>query len=218
MTRLKPEQPVSVPFQVAEAIAGGLPALHGRALGLLRARKPCPVATYLLLRSEALSLDVSSDAGAAFQRRFNGYYGVRRNAVWRTAYYSLFEATKSAPADRNARFRQVLVGLHDTAGRVEASFASKLVALLDPGAPIIDSLVRKVMATYGAAPPFGGGIAEAEAYYTWLDQVISALVDHEAGTDWSQAFDVAFADTSGASAIHTAKKLDFLIWAGSAQG
>jgi hypothetical protein len=160
---------------------------------------------------------VASEAAATFQRRFNGYYGVRRNAAWRAVFYGIFEAMKSAPQDRRARFQQVLGALHEATGRVEASFASKLVALLDPGAPIIDSLVRRFLAAYATAPPFGGGLAEADSYYAWLDRVITAVSAHEAAAAWSRTFDHAFVDTPSACELHLAKKLDFLIWAGSSQ-
>ena len=56
--------------------------------------------------------DVSSDSD--FQRIFNAFYRVRRNAEWRKAYYDLFEATKDSTTD----FHQALHVLGNLAMQV----------------------------------------------------------------------------------------------------
>lgn len=47
--------------------------------------------------------DVSSDPD--FQRFFNGFYRVRRNAEWRKAYYDLFENVKGS----NPSFKYIMM-------------------------------------------------------------------------------------------------------------
>jgi len=74
-----------------------------------------------------------------FQRRFNAFYRVRRRPTWQAPFYDLLERGKvGAPS-----FADVLNALWASSGRVEASFASKLLASLDPSQPIIDSIVLK---------------------------------------------------------------------------
>src|ERR1700675_1786990 len=73
----------------------------------------------------------------AFQKAFNGFYRVRRNAEWQRVFY----ATLSHCHHHPLTFAQVLRRIRRTTGRTEASFASKLVATLDASQPVIDSVV-----------------------------------------------------------------------------
>jgi hypothetical protein len=198
-----------------ETLAAALPPLTPQALELLARRRPNPLELYLVLKADSAAFDVSSLEGAIFQRRFNGFYGVRRNAAWRSQFYALFQAAKDWGDDPATVFRQALEALHARTGRVEASFVSKLVATLHPSAPVIDKLIRDFLAARVAAPPFGGGLAEATAYYDWLSAVMTALSRTPEARAWSDTFDVASAGVAGAAAIDPVKKLDFLIWAGS---
>ena len=81
--------------------------------------------------------DVSKDE--SFQRMFNGYYLVRRNAQWRTGYYELFEKMKTS----QPTFQSILSELFNMSGNIEASFASKMLATLDTCQPIWDQFVLK---------------------------------------------------------------------------
>ena len=73
----------------------------------------------------------------AFQKSFNGFYRVRRNTEWQLAFYAIMARSRR----NRLTFAQVLQKLHRATGRTEASFASKLVATLDPSQPVIDSVV-----------------------------------------------------------------------------
>lgn len=100
---------------------------------------------YLWLQTEVGRRDVSRDA--VFQRRFNGFYRVRRDAEWREAYFRLMEESKAG----GVHFAHALRTLHVATGRYEASFASKLVATLDPTQPVID---RFVLENFGLRLPY----------------------------------------------------------------
>ena len=67
-----------------------------------------------------------------FQRVFDGFYKVRRNAAWRKVFFDLFEEVrKNAPAvagDPAASFDKVITALRQATGNVEMSFSSKLLA------------------------------------------------------------------------------------------
>lgn len=90
---------------------------------------------YLWIMGRVRGCDVRTDA--TFQRTFNGFYRVRKNAVWRAAFYELMETAKTRPLG----FADVLGSLRASVGSVEASFASKLVATLDPERPVWDQFV-----------------------------------------------------------------------------
>ena len=74
-----------------------------------------------------------------FQRIFNRFYRVRRDLRWRASYYRLMERAKPT----GISFAEVLKRLKRATGNIEASFASKLVATLDPELPVIDKFVLK---------------------------------------------------------------------------
>jgi hypothetical protein len=77
------------------------------------------------------------DSDIEFQTKFNGYYRVRRSAKWRAAFYALMTEARECHPD----FVSVLRDLHKLTGRVEPSFASKLVATVDSQFPVIDSVI-----------------------------------------------------------------------------
>jgi len=89
---------------------------------------------YCWLQANIEKCDVSTDYG--FQIRFNDFYKVRRDAQWRHQYYKLMQASNG----NGITFAKALLELRDQTGRLEASFASKLVATVDatshaPGRP-----------------------------------------------------------------------------------
>jgi hypothetical protein len=90
---------------------------------------------YQWLQAKILKCDVTTDS--EFQRSFNAFYRVRRNAEWRGAFFALMEKSKSG----GINFSEALRSLRSSTGRIEASFASKLVATLDPSKPVIDKFV-----------------------------------------------------------------------------
>lgn len=92
---------------------------------------------YLSLKKDFKKMDVSKNR--SFQKRFNHFYKVRRNSEWQTQYYELLQKNKNS----NVTFFQVLSAIHKNTGRYEASFASKLVATIHPGQPVIDEFVLK---------------------------------------------------------------------------
>lgn len=92
---------------------------------------------YGWLQAELALRDVSDDR--EYQRRFNGFYRVRRNSAWQRCFFGLLQNGKAEKPSLSA----TLLALHGATGRVEASFASKLVATLDTSQPVIDSVVLR---------------------------------------------------------------------------
>ena len=72
-----------------------------------------------------------------YRRRFNHFYKVRRGKEWQDHFYGLLEAKKG----KRASFSEVFDALQQATDRYEASFASKLLATIDPSMPVIDSIV-----------------------------------------------------------------------------
>ena len=93
--------------------------------------------TYLKLMEWARGCDVTQDM--AFQTKYRGFYRVRRNDAWSRPYFDFMESYKTA----QFTFGDVLSHLFETTGRVEGSFASKLLATIYPNQPIWDEIVLK---------------------------------------------------------------------------
>lgn len=73
-----------------------------------------------------------------FQRLFKGYYRIRqRPAAWYAQYFRMLEQLKTT----NRSFREVLQELYERTGRLEVSFASKMLATRNPELPVIDRWV-----------------------------------------------------------------------------
>jgi hypothetical protein len=148
-------------------------------------------------------VDVSRDRG--FQTAFNGFYRVRRGAEWQFAFYSLLEQQRSAPTS----FAGVLRALYNATGSIEASFASKLVASVDPGKPVIDSFVLKnldlKLARYGAVEP---RLARAVELHEHIAREFVSFLSTEMGRYLTARFEECY-PTQGVTSV---KMLDLVLW------
>jgi hypothetical protein len=200
---------------MSDRIAAALPGLEAKALDTLRKRAPCPVTTYRTILRSIAGDDLVSEGAEPTRRRFNAYYGVRRNAAWRTAFYARFEVAKGSSLSASEMFEDVVEGLRADTGRIEASFASKLVATLRPNSPVIDSIVRAWLSHHAEPPRFASETATVVTYYRWLETVMVRTTATAEARRWSEVFDEAFPSLPGEPAISSLKRLDFLIWAGA---
>lgn len=73
-----------------------------------------------------------------FHKKYNSFYKVRRNADWRKIYFNFLENNKLR---NDLTFEEVLKYIYNETGFIEASFASKLLATINPNMPIWDKNV-----------------------------------------------------------------------------
>ncbi len=157
---------------------------------------------YCWIQAEVMQRDVSTDA--EFQRRFSGFYRIRRNASWRRDFYAILEDRKYTKVE----FSAVLDGLHSSTGRLEASFASKLVATIDPERPVIDSIVLKNLGL--RLPPYSArdrvpGILKV---YEQLEEWYGTRLSEPATARVLSAFKAFYPDAS----VSDVKALDLVLW------
>jgi hypothetical protein len=160
------------------------------------------VLRYRWLQSRSRTSDVRSDA--EFQRQFNGYYRLRRNQEWRSAYYKLMQAEK---VERRG-FAAVLHSLKSSTGRVEASFASKLVATIEPKLPVID---RYVLLHFGLRlPSYQASERELKTVHVYdeLVRCYESLVVSPLGVRIRYLFNEQYGDHP----ITDLKKIDLVLW------
>jgi hypothetical protein len=141
---------------------------------------------------------------AEFRRRFNRFYRVRRGPAWQDAFYSLMDRA----TNEDMQFRDVLHALYTDTGRYEASFASKLVATLDPSQPVIDAIV---LGNVGLRlPPYGGRDRAARIcdVHRQLGSLSAVFLDGETGEYLVREF----RRTYPGAEITEMKMLDLVLW------
>lgn len=157
---------------------------------------------YQWLQARFPLTDVTLDA--EFQRRFNGFYRVRRSSAWRAEYFEILQSSKGSGID----FSTALFEINRRTGRLEASFASKLVATLDPDRPVID---KYVLSNFGLKLPARTQLDRARstvAVYELLRKAYASLAISPIGQNVIRCFD-AVHPQSGISAL---KKVDLVLW------
>ncbi len=159
-------------------------------------------ARYCWIQENLWCSNVSSDE--IFQKRFNVFYRVRRGKSWRQSYYALLEAAKPA----GIAFPDALDALRCETGRIEASFASKLVATLDPSKPVVDSIVLghfELRLPYRKLPDRH---AKVVALYRQLCTNYAQLIDSPTGVLLTELFDLRYPG----NILTPLKKIDLVLW------
>ena len=158
---------------------------------------------YCWLQATLATTDVAHDR--EFQTKFNGLYRVRRNSAWQSAFYSLLQHNKST----RQSFADVLRALHTATGSAEASFASKLVASVDPDMPVIDSFVLKNL---GLRLPRTGPIelrlARIVELHDRIRRIFSDYLDSDMGRHLVARFEESYPDRD----VRRVKMLDLILW------
>lgn len=162
-----------------------------------------PLRKYAWLQRELGGRDVSSDP--EYRKRFSGFYRVRRAAAWKDAYFRILEREKAgAPTLPDA-----LVELHAATGRVEASFASKLVATVDPRYPVIDSIV---LGNLGLSLRFHGDLeARVRQIASVHERMVLEFADALASAEGRHLV-ARFRETYPDAQVTDVKKLDLVLW------
>jgi hypothetical protein len=159
---------------------------------------------YLALMDKLDDVDVAEDP--AFQRAYNGFYRVqRRQPDWYAAYYGFMQQSKAAIPS----FPQALDHLYQATGRYEPSFASKLVATLDPHKPVWDKYVLQNIGCPAPAYYSRTKVQDAKACYEWMDTWYQSFLISEKGAEWIGLFDEQVPDHRRMTDL---KKVDFILW------
>jgi hypothetical protein len=157
---------------------------------------------YCWIQEHVHQCDVSRDPH--FQKRYNGFYKVRRGAMWQEAYYGIMERLKH----RQASFATVLQMLRKETDRVEASFASKLCATLDPEKPVVD---RYVLGHFGLRLPYSCAANRAARIAGLYDDLCHSYYLFMQ-TPVADQMCARFSETFPCADITDLKKVDLILW------
>ena len=158
---------------------------------------------YAYIMNRFNTTDVSSDAD--FQRTFNGFYRVRRNEQWRSAYYNLFEQAKTNPLS----FADIINYMCENTGNIEPSFSSKMLATVCPDKPIWDKYVLQNLNLELKGKSKSEKLENAIALYDEIEKWYRSFMETGEAPKWIEAFDLAWPDYRNISNI---KKVDFILW------
>ncbi len=150
--------------------------------------------------------DVSTDK--SFQRCFNDFFVMRsRKPSYYTVFYGLLEEKKTC----GIPFEETLEHLKSAEGRLELSFSSKLIHVINPNRPIWDNNVS--VHHFGMKLP-GYGLEAAtrqreiiRLYHEYCSRYYEYLDSHD-GQQAIKMFNERYPHTG----FTDVKKLDFLMW------
>ena len=144
---------------------------------------------YMNIMSKVKTVNVADDQD--FQREFDFFYKVRRNAEWRKVFFEIFERKKK----KNCSYKEIITELYEGTGQVEASFASKMLASIDENMPIWDS---KVLDRIGIKSSNKRGQQKLEETIELYDVIVQWYSDLKANkasyNEYITSFDSRFPD------------------------
>lgn len=158
--------------------------------------------SYVWLQEHRDSSDLRYDP--VYRKRFNHFYRVRRGTVWQDRFYDLLESEKH----QTASFAQVLHALHQATDRYEASFASKLVATINPDMPVIDSVVLRNVNLSLPRYNLTDRTSRLERLHETLVSWFHAFLTTESGCYLVKRFREEYPDAT----ISEVKMLDLVLW------
>ncbi len=173
------------------------------------------------LYKETLELTRNIATDVDFQKNFTNYYRVRRDADWLREFYNFFEKNKN---NKTITFEEILRYLSNIehkvkrttknptgkAKTVEASFASKMLATINPNHPIWDShVLRSLNIEVDGALCHEDKIEEYIKIYQTIEKEIATFIAANEGQQCIILFDRVFPSCKDFSDY---KKIDFYLW------
>ncbi|MCR4598188.1 MAG: HD domain-containing protein [Acetatifactor sp.] len=159
----------------------------------------------------AAYIDIMKAAGnperPEFQKKYDAFYRVRRDKAWRKEYFQLM-ATYGKRG--NATFGEILLRLRQATGQIEASFASKMLATLNPNMPIWDSKVLAALQLRLAGSNPNSRFSNAVVLYERICKWYQDYLKTDAATEMLHRFDKEFPEFQ---IMSQTKKIDFIFWA-----
>ncbi|MCL2570577.1 MAG: hypothetical protein FWE16_05255 [Firmicutes bacterium] len=161
------------------------------------------VARYQFLIENLHKVDISKHE--VFQRTYNCFFQLRRNEEYRRQHFAFMEKHK---ANKSIRFQEILIFLSGIQDTVEASFASKMLSIINPDMPVLDS---KVLFKLGLKKPAADCPTKLQDTVELYNKICEWYTEFYCKADfknWIKLFD-GYYQNSGISA---AKKVDFVLW------
>jgi len=158
---------------------------------------------YQYIMNQVRKTNIATDAD--FQRIYNGFYIVRRNAEWREVYYNHFEKVKTG----TPTFASILTYLYEHTGNIEPSFSSKMLASIFPDKPIWDRYVVQNLGIQLAGTTKSEKLKNAISLYSDIEKWYEVFLQTNKAQECIEIFDRVMPDYKHISSI---KKIDSILW------
>lgn len=158
---------------------------------------------YKVIMERFNKTNISTDVD--FQRTFNGFYIVRRNKQWRKTYYDYFESIK----DKNIDFADIITYLYNNTDNIESSFASKMLATINPNKPIWDRFVLQNLNMELIGKTQEERLQNAIKLYADIELWYNDFLKTKKAKECIKYFDEILPDYKWISDI---KKIDCILW------
>ena len=150
--------------------------------------------------------DVSKDKD--FQRAFNDFFVMRSR---KSEYYDMFYSFLEEKKEKGTSFEETLDFLKEAEGKLEISFSSKLIHVINPNRPIWDNNVA-VQHFNMKVPGYSidSDVRQKEIvklYHEYCSRFYE-YVDSSEGQEVIRMFDEKYPHTG----FTDAKKIDFIMW------
>ncbi len=158
---------------------------------------------YKYIMDNLTKTDVSIDND--FQRNFNSFYVVRRDANWRKVYYDYMEKNKN---NKNITFSEIITYLYKKTGNIEASFSSKLLATINPNMPIWDQYILKNLNKELNGNTKEERLHNAIKLYDEIVEWFNVFLNEPTAKKYIAAFDKVITTYK----MTDIKKIDYILW------
>lgn len=165
---------------------------------------------YDYLCQKLMTTDVT--AVKEYQVKYRNYYVMNskiwiKNPHWFKQYFKILQREKNS---QKVDFSAVVREIHTITNRVETSFASKLLATINPDLAVYDSKVRDNLCLENPSHYDGAvRIAKSIEVYSYLQRLASEMIQSDGFNAWRNRFDREFPQFEHFTDI---KKLDLFLW------
>lgn len=148
--------------------------------------------------------NVSTDK--QFQKAYNGFFRVRqRPEDFYKEYYKFMELHKN---DINLTFKEVLEHFCKLFNRIEASFSSKLLSIINPNMPVWDEFVLKNLNLRKPLYYEKNRIQKTIILYSKIINWYNDFIKTEEANQWIELFNSKYPNAK----ITNVKKIDLILW------
>ena len=172
---------------------------------LLKRKSKIKTYVWLMNRYNELNGKIANDI--EFKKKYRWFYGMVLAKSITPAMSDQYFQYMEDHYNEDLSFDKVLDDVSAITGRNEISFASKLLATINPNTVIWDRNIRAYLDIDDA-----NDNAETKLLYKELCLEMIDIVESPAGQDWIKIFDELFGDEFDVSKITDVKKVDFVLW------
>lgn len=154
-----------------------------------------------------------TEKGSEFQKDFVSYFRVRRSDKWRKSYFDFLAKQHNTKKS----FDELLKEMYKVEDKIEASFVSKLIAVVNPNEPIWDSSVLEFLKLDKEWSQYNNKrfekdkrIGGAAIIYTKIKREYKDFLNSANGKECVSLFNEYLPEYK--DKIADAKKIDFFIW------